>query len=454
MPRVATPLLLFALGATGPLSSQKSPEIHPTPPPIVRAAGATGAIVVDGRLDDPGWQAVEPATGFTQSEPQEGKPATQKTEVRFLFDDDALYVGARMYDDMGARGVRSRLLRRDASSDAADQLSITFDTFHDHLGRTSLTINPAGVKGDAYGPGGSYADPSWDPVWEAVTRVDSLGWSAELGIPFSQLRFPRDSVQTWGLQLTRFVSRLNERSQWAFWHLNEVGGPTRFGHLTQLRIVRGPERAEVLPYVVGRSNNTPVADPADPFTKPHSADYRLGADLKYLLTSNLTLTATVNPDFGQVEVDPAVVNLTAFETYFPEKRPFFVEGAGLFSFGGLNCFFCSNVDGMGLFYSRRIGRYPQGAGNASNGGVYADVPRSTTLLGAAKITGRTADGWSVGVLDGLTRRENALVQRADGSRFGLEVEPFTNYFVARLAKDLRGGSTVIRGMVTSLPQPE
>jgi hypothetical protein len=340
-------------------------------------------------------------------------------------------------------------VRRDRSGDA-DELSFAFDTFHDHLGRTRFSINPSGVRGDAFGPGGANPDPSWDPVWEVKTRTDSLGWTAEARIPFSQLRFPRDSVQTWGLQIVRRVNRLNEWSRWAFWRLNEVGGPPRFGHLEGLEIATAPGKAEVLPYVVGRSTNIEATDPNDPFVDPHELDYRLGVDFKYLLTSNLTLTGTINPDFGQVEVDPAVVNLTAFETFFPERRPFFVEGSGLLRFGQMSCFFCSNVSNLGLFYSRRIGRAPQGSEIASSAGEYSDIPENTTILGAAKITGRTAHGWSVGVLNAVTRRERAAVIAADGSRFSQAVEPFTNYFVGRFAKDLRGGDLVLGGMVTSV----
>src|SRR5437667_353163 len=231
----------------------------------------------------------------------------------------------------------------------------------------------------------------------------------------------------------------------------ETGGPPRFGHLRGLVIRRAPGRAEILPYMVGRSASVPVSDPKDPFQKAHSWDGRGGVDARVLLTSNLTLNATVNPDFGQVEVDPAVVNLSAFETFFEERRPFFVEGAGYFGFGSLNCYFCSNVSSLGMFYTRRIGRPPQAPDNVdAAGGVYADQPQNTTILGAAKLTGRTPTGWSIGALDAVTRRERAAFLRSDGSRGDVTVEPFTNYFVARVAKDLRGGATVLRAIGTSV----
>jgi hypothetical protein len=272
-------------------------------------------------------------------------------------------------------------------------------------------------------------------------------------IPFSQLRYPSTAdEQTWGLQIWRQENRLNELSQWAFWGLQETGGPPRFGHLEGLVITRPPGRAEVLPYVVGRSANVP-GDESDPFFDPHALDGRIGADASLRLTSNLTLNATVNPDFGQVEVDPAVVNLSAFETFFEERRPFFVEGAGYFGLGGLNCFFCSNVSSLSMLSTRRIGRRPQISPFRRGLTVpieFAHVSENSTILGAAKLTGRTRTGWSIGALDAVTRREWATVQDTLGVRQRLTVEPLTNYFAGRVAKDLRGGATVLKAMATSV----
>ena len=440
-------LALSAAAAPHPAAAQ----IHPTPPPVAAAARRVGPIVIDGKLDEPDWQAAVPAKDFRQAQPDEGQPATQRTEVRFLYDDDAIYIGARMYDTEGAAGIRTRLARRDSIPNA-DYVDVIFDTFHDHLGRVEFAVNPSGVKRDSYGPNGANLDPSWDAVWEVKTRVDSLGWTAEFRIPLGQLRYPRDSVQTWGLEVWREEGRLNEVSQWAFWHLNEAGGPARFGQLEGLHITRGPDRGEILPYVVGRSTLQPEVAAADPFTSPHAYDARVGGDFKYLVSSSLTLAGTINPDFGQVEVDPAVVNLSAFETYFPEKRPFFVEGSGLFDFGSFNCFTCSNVNAPSLFYSRRIGRAPQGAGNAqaaAGDSGFTRIPDNTAILGAAKLTGNIGTGWTLAALDAGTARETAPIQDSTGRRFRMEVEPFTNYFVARVSHDLPGASYV-RGMVTSV----
>jgi hypothetical protein len=444
MPRTSVLLAVF-FAAPLALSAQTN---HSTPGPEVRAVPVQGPIRIDGKLDEPIWQTAHVANGFRQSEPREGEPATQRTEVRFAFDNAAIYVGARMYDDSGSRGVRTRLVRRDADP-SSDYLQVIFDTYHDHLGRLFFLVNPSGVKNDANGLGGG-GDASWDPVWEVQTTIDSLGWTAEMRIPFSQLRFPstRDE-QTWGLQIWRQANRLNELSQWSFWGRQETGGPPRFGHLTGLVIRDTPSKGEVRPYVVARSANSP-GDELDPFYDPHVLDGRVGADATVLVTSNLTLNATVNPDFGQVEVDPAVVNLSAFETFFEERRPFFVEGAGYFGLGGLNCFFCSNVSSLSTLSTRRIGRQPQMPAMRAATDSFADVPENTAILGAAKLTGRTPSGWSIGVLDAVTRRERALVQRVDTTRYDVTVEPLSNYFAARVAKDLRGGATQLRATVTSV----
>jgi hypothetical protein len=424
-------------------------NVHPNTTPEVRAVALQEAIRLDGKLDEAVWRTAPAATGLLQNQPHEGQPATQRTEVRFAYDDAAIYVGARMYDDSGAAGVRTRLVRRDGEANA-DYLQVIFDTYHDHIGRLFFSVNPSGVRSDANGLGGG-GDDSWDPVWEVKTAIDSLGWTVEMRIPFSQLRYPTTQAeQTWGLQIWRQENRLNELSQWAFWHLTESGGPAYFGHLTGLVIHRAPGKAEILPYVVGRSSNVPVDDPANPFEKSHAVDGRVGADARFLVTSNLTLAATVNPDFGQVEADPAVVNLSAFETFFDEKRPFFVEGSSYFGFGGLNCYFCSNVSSLSMFYTRRIGRAPQVPGNAyATGADFAKVPDNSTILGALKLTGRTPTGWSIGGLDAVTGRAQARVQMPNGTRSDRTVEPFTNYFVGRVAKDLRGGATVVRAMATS-----
>lgn len=444
---LAAPLVGAVAGsAVHPETS--SSDSNETPAPSAVAVAVHEEVRLDGVLTDGAWRRAPVVGAFTQRDPDEGEPATQPTEVRFIFDSDAIYIAARMYDDLGADGVTGQLLRRDAHPQS-DWIEIVFDTFHDHVGVTSFAVNPSGVMRDAYGPGG-HPDDSWDPVWEVSTQVDSLGWTAEMRIPFSQLRYPSDSVQTWGLQIWRVVHRLNEVSMWAFYPSSESGGPSRYGHLDGLRILRPPGKAEILPYVVSSNARLGSVDRSSPFYRSNDVDFRVGADLKYLLTSNLTVTAAINPDFGQVEVDPAVVNLSEFETFFSEKRPFFVEGRGFLGMSGLWCYFCSNISSISTFYSRRIGRFPQGSGLAHDAGEFADVPDNTTILGAAKITGRTGSGWSVGLLDAMTAREQATVIGGDAERFKKEVEPFTNYFVGQLGRDLNEGGLKLRVMATSV----
>jgi hypothetical protein len=422
---------------------------HVLPAPSVSASRRSAPIAIDGKLDEEAWLGAKVISDFTQVDPIQGQPATQRTEIRILFDDDALYIGAKMYDSAGASGVRTSLVRRDQAFNS-DFIEIILDTFHDHLGRAIFDVNPSGSIQDQLGVGNSCCDTGWDPVWRATARVDSDGWTAEIRIPLSQLRFPRDSVQTWGLQIRRFIQRNNELDQWSYWKKTESGGPGRFGHLDGLQIKpRATRNLELQPYVVGRSKNVAFT-PGDPFNTGHQQSTRVGLDLKYLLSTNLTLDATFNPDFGQVEVDPAVVNLSAFETSFDEKRPFFVSSSGIFGDGGTDCFGCTNATALNTFYSRRIGRSPTGGDLANSAGPFADVPDATTILGAAKITGRTANGFTVGVLDALTGQANARVQFTDGSRGMQEVEPLTNYFVGRMKKDLMNGDLVVGGIATSV----
>jgi hypothetical protein len=439
-------LLFLLLALAGPAAAQQNAHSAGATP-RVQAVARTGPIVLDGRLDEATWQGATPATGFTQQDPNEGQPATQRTEVRLAYDAEALYVGARMFDSLGAAGVRTRLARRDQATES-DYLELVFDTYHDHTGRTVFNINPSGVKYDA-GQASANADPSWDPVWAVETRIDSLGWTAELRIPFSQLRFPRDSVQTWGLQVLRYVQRLNEMSMWSFWGKRESGGPTRFGHVEGLHAPRNRGRMELLPYVLSRASYVSPTQVGSPFQHGQDYDVRVGGDIKYQLSSTLTLDATINPDFGQVEVDPAVVNLSAFETFFSERRPFFVEGSGLFGFGGFSCINCSNVEGMSLFYSRRVGRSPQGVITRDDA-EFIHSPESSTILAAAKVTGRTRGGLQLGLLDAVTRSERALVQDTLGGRLTEEVEPASNYFVARARRNYRGGNATVGAMATSV----
>jgi hypothetical protein len=403
--------------------------------PDVQAVRASSPIVIDGRLDDAAWRAAVPATDFLQRDPDEGKPATERTELRIAYDDDALYIGARMLDREPKRIVR-RLSRRDGSADA-DRIRLYLDPRHDHLTGFIFEVSAANVQGDAVLFNDSWDDNSWDGVWTSAVSVDGEGWTAEIRIPFSELRFPASEHQTWGINVERYIQRKNENDWLELVPKKESGIASRMAHLTGLDGIRPRRRLALLPYLIGRSElMAPAA--GDPFNDGSRLFGSTGLDVKYGLGSNLTLDATVNPDFGQVEVDPAVVNLSDFETFFEEKRPFFIEGSQIFSnFGrnGANNFWGFNRSEPSLFYSRRIGRPPQGDAD----GQFVSRPSATTILGAAKVTGKIAGGWSVGILEAMTQRESARL--ADGpSRRVQEIEPFTSYFVGRAHREIgRGG---------------
>ena len=438
--------LALALSSTS-LIAQQTTKSQTDPRPVAQATRRNGDVSLDGKLDEAAWAAAKPIGDLTQSVPNEGKAPTEKTEIRVLYDDAAIYIGARMFDTMGKRGVRSVLTRRDQLLNdgtlTSDKIAFVFDPFHDKNSRMWFEVTPSGVKGDH-----ANGDVSFDPVWDVATSVDSLGWVAEFRIPLSQLRFSRDPSQIWGMQVWRTIDRLNEQDMWAFWRSNEYGGPAYFGTLEGMSLKSQPRQVEIVPYVTSRATFD-QARAGDPYHDDREAIYRAGADLKLNITSNLTLDATVNPDFGQVEVDPAVVNLSVFETTFSEKRPFFISNSGYFSTGGFSCYFCSNVSSLSLIYTRRIGRSPQLAGLVGSRAEYMDATDATTILGAAKITGRTSKGLTVGLLDAVTNSETAKF-RPPGSSEDVEqeIEPFANYFIGRVRKDFRGGATRIGTIAT------
>ena len=430
--------------AGGPVVTPPSSSAdHETMAPRASAQPITAEIEMDGRLEEAFWSDVPAITDFHQREPNEGQPATLRTEVRIAYDDEAIYVGARMYDDQPERIV-GRLARRDSDT-GSDFIIVMFDPFHNHNGDASFSVNPSGMRWD-----GVNGDVSADPVWQAATAIDEQGWTAEMRIPFSQLRFNPGSTGNWGLQVERFTNRLNEYAVWSFWRRADQGGPSRWGHLEGMSTPASvPGRLELLPYVVSIGQLHGEIDDDDPFASESEALFRAGMDLKYQVTSNLTLSATANPDFGQAEVDPAVVNLSAFETFFPEKREFFIEGRDKLGFGSLWCFTCSNTSSLSMLHTRRIGRTPQALGLAFGAGDYVDAPDATTILGAAKLTGRTEAGWNVGVLNAVTAREHANVALGT-DRFEQEVEPLTNYFVGRVSREMDDGNLEVGGIFTSV----
>ena len=447
MLRSATKVLLLAgcavalITATGsaqaPATQTAAVRPHDQSPTAV-AVRRNGAVSIDGRMDEAAWQAATPVTNFIQFDPQEGQPSSERTEARILIDDEAVYVGMRLFDS-DPRAIQSQLARRDESIEG-DLIEVTFDTYHDHLSAVIFRLSPAGARRDAtISPSGNQ-DNSWDAIWEGDATVDSLGWTAELRIPLSQLRYNRNvSEQTWGLQLARKIARKAEISFFAFTPKGQQQGINRYGHLTGLGRLSSPRRLEIVPYALAKNQN-PGAASNNPLQKRNEIVPGAGLDLKYGITSNLTLDATFNPDFGQVEVDPAVVNLSAFETFFPERRPFFVEGSSIFSFGDMRSQNTSN--GYTFFHPRRIGRQPQGFVDDPDA-TFVDAPVETTIAGAAKLTGRSSGGWSMGLLDAVTMREEARYRVASGDTRSATVEPLANYFVGRLKRDLREGSSTV-----------
>ncbi|MEP7327335.1 MAG: DUF5916 domain-containing protein [Gemmatimonadota bacterium] len=408
--------------------------------PSVQALPTRSPIHIDGRLDEPEWSQAVPATRFTQTDPQEGLPATESTEVRVLVSSNAIYIGARLFD-RDPSGIRAPLARRDEEVQS-DQLEILIDAYHDHLSAVSFRINPAGAIRDAIlgsaSQGGS-DDVSWDPVWDYTARVDSLGWTAELRIPLSQLHYTSQDNATWGIQFHRTIFRKGEQDYFAFTPKRESAGVNRYGHLTGLGRVESQRQLEILPYATARAEFTHPPS-GDPFRDGSDMFGSAGVDLKYGITSDITLNATVNPDFGQVEVDPAVVNLSAFETFFPEKRPFFVEGADVFRFGGIRAF--NSFGFPRFFFSRRIGRQPQGFVTDPQA-TFVDQPNQTSIRAAAKLSGRTSSGWSLGFLDAVTAAEDARFVAGGGVRHTSAVEPLTNYLVSRVRKDLLDGNLTV-----------
>jgi len=431
--------LLSALPAAVPAQEAPAPAAS-REVPVLRVHRSTSPVRIDGRLGEEVWAAAPAATGFVQGEPIEGAPAKHRTEVRVLYDDQALYVAARMYDD--APGTIARQLVRRDEGGQFDFFELSLDTNLD--GRTGylFQVSAAGVQGDAYLFDDVRDDRSWNGVWESAVQVDEQGWTAELRIPLSQIRYlPSANPQDWGINFTRRRVASNERSYFSLESRRRYGRVSVFGRLSGLELARGVSRLELRPYVLTRGRAGPVEE-GNPFQEPRDANASAGLDARYGIGANFTLDATVNPDFGQVEVDPAVINLSAFETFYPERRPFFVEDARIFDFslsGGANS----------LFYSRRIGRRPQ---RSSLGGAsYVDVAEQTSILGAMKLTGRTAGGLSVGGLAALTGREEgrAYFSRGD-SLASFVAEPRSQYAVFGAQQELRGGATVVGGMLSMM----
>ena len=405
----------------------------PPPPAIPNATTAVAqranvAPVIDGKDNDAVWRVAPVLRDFRQFQPTENADPSLPTEARIAYDAHNVYVFVRAFDTH-PDSIKKLLARRDVRI-CCDQIKIVIDSYHDRRTGFEFAVNPGGVKRDyaMYGDD-QQEDDAWDGVWEVATQVDSAGWTAEFRIPLSQLRYAHLPSNVFGFGIWRDIDRHGgERVGWPLYRTSRRGFVSQLGDLVGLEGLEAPRRLELAPYTVAKNV------PAPGFARDQQ--FTVGADIKYGITSNITVDATVNPDFGQVEADPSVVNLTSFETFFQERRPFFVEGTGIFSFG-VNCNIV-NCSGEGLFYSRRVGRGPQLSG------LYGDAtsPTSSRILGAAKMTGRLPGGLTIGALEGVTQREQGPGDKT--------IEPFTNYGAVRLMQDFRNGKSGIGFMATAV----
>lgn len=420
--------LVFAGFAIGLISSPL-PAVQGPPATNASAARASTPPIIDGRADDAVWRDAPVIDQFLEYEPNTGAEPRFRTEVRILYDDRYLYILGRMHDP-APDSIISLLSRRDVRTES-EQLKLVIDSYHDRRTAYQFIVNPAGVKRDHYVYNDQTEDATWDAVWDVGTSIDSLGWVAEFRIPFSQMRFADREEHTFGLLIVRDVARTRQRISWPLYHRDRQGYVSQAGEVTGIARIPQPRRLEIMPYAVTKNVTRPTADGWS-----HPQQQTVGADVKWGLTSNLTVDATLNPDFGQVEADPAVLNLSAFEQFFEERRPFFLEGAGIFNFRTA----CGDIDTgcRGLFYSRRIGRSPQ------LGSLYSDVGNATSsrVLGAAKLSGRLANGLNIGVLNAVTHRESGSLGRT--------IEPQSNYAVVRLLQDLGNGQGGLGAMFTAV----
>jgi hypothetical protein len=401
--------------------------------------------VIDGLLNDDCWDLVEWSTGFIQSQPQENKPPSQQTAFKILFDNDNLYIFIRAYDSEPEK-ISKIMSRRDNFS--GDMVFVDIDSHFDKQTDYLFAASASGAKSDAaISDDGNNEDDNWNPVWFMKTSIDDKGWCAEMKIPLSQLRFGKKSEQIWGLQVTRNIFRLQERSNWQFIPKGSPGIVHLYGELRGINEIKPKHQVEIMPYAVARAERFEKVE-GDPFNTGKLSKFSAGLDGKIGLTNDFTLDFTINPDFGQVEADPSEVNLTAFESYFSEKRPFFVEGQNIFQFVPTQTIVIHNMYADNLFYSRRIGRYPHNYPSVGSN-EYLKMPESTTILGAMKISGKTKKGLSVGILESLTSREDALIDSL-GTRRKETVEPLTNYFVGRVIQDFNKGETTLGGLFTAV----
>lgn len=411
--------------------SAKTPELPKQK--TIQAIRAKGTLKIDGILNEDVWQR-EGNSDFVQSDPIDGSQPTEKTTVWVAYDDQAIYVAARLYDSHPDK-ITCRLGRRDDFVQS-DWFIFALDTYYDKRSGFQFAVNPSGSIVDWTLYNDINSDDTWDGVWDYSTKIDDKGWTVEIKIPYNQLRFPKKDKYVWGVNFRRVINRKNEKMG-LVWIPKEIPGyVSHFAQLEGIKGIKPGRHIEVLPYSVAEAHFNPK-EQGNPFQTGKSYMDNIGLNLKVGLKSNLTLDATINPDFGQVEVDPAVINLSAYETFYQEKRPFFIEGSSIFKDfgrGGIAYNLNINWPSPTFFYSRRIGRAPQG--DVTRDG-YVKFPDRSTILGAFKLSGKV-DGWNIGFINALTAREYAQID-ASGQRFREEVEPFSYYGGLRAQREFNGG---------------
>lgn len=405
----------------------------------------TIAPVIDGLLDTEIWEQVEWAGDFIQSKPNEGDSPSQQTAFKILYDDDNLYVFIKSFDNEPKK-ISHLLARRD--NFPGDFVEINIDSDLDRQTAFSFTASASGVKSDqAVSEDGKIWDPSWNPIWYLKTSIDKEGWNAEFSIPFSQLRFGEKENHIWGIQVLRYVFRKEEFSDWQIIPQDSPGTIHLFSELHGISNIKPKRQVDITPYTLANVENY-KEEVGNPYADGSYSSFAMGVDGKIGLSNDMTLDFTINPDFGQVEADPSEVNLTAFESYFFEQRPFFVEGKSIFDFRPSSGSVISSFNSDNLFYSRRIGRRPHFYPHLREN-EYANMPEASSIIGAFKLSGKTKNGLSVGIMESVTTEENAKVSYL-GTERNVAVEPMTNYFVARVKKDFNKGETTFGGIITAV----
>tara|TARA_R110000868_G_scaffold304437_9_gene565125 strand:+ start:37041 stop:39635 length:2595 start_codon:yes stop_codon:yes gene_type:complete len=408
-------------------------------------------IQIDGILNEQAWNSAQIATGFIQNFPKDGGTPSERTEVKVLYSDKYLYVGAFAFDS-SPDSIAATLFRRDGD-EYSDWFFVSIDSYNDNRTAFTFGLNPRGVQKDILYFNDVEEDILWDAVWDSETSINEKGWIAEFRIPLSQLRFTSSNTeQTWGINFERQIARHDEINYWSRVPREEYGEVSWFGDLLNVRDLTKPLRLEIVPYVSSELTREPDLYDGNPFYEKNDLAFKAGGDFKYGITSDFTLTGTINPDFGQVEADPATINLTAFEIFFDEQRPFFLEGADIFAFGKTTS--QNTFSTHSNFYSRRIGKSP--FGDASYSGIssdFVDAPLETTIAGAAKVSGKTEKGFSLGILNAYTLEEQSSYSFFDGTNTNkgeFIIEPATNYLVTRVRKDLKDGDAQLGGFLSTV----